>query len=86
MWETINRVLNKDTQPAALSNISKDGEAMTKDYDIFEALSYYFVSIKTRPLAMEWHGVANDTSGQQDAIFLPAPKIFLQFFIVPLSL
>ena len=31
---------------------------------------------------MGWHGVANATPGQQDAIILPSLRIFLQFFIV----
>ena len=35
---------------------------------------------RTRPVAMGWHGVPNATPGQQDAIFLPPLRIFLQFF------
>ena len=31
---------------------------------------------------MGYHGVATATPGQQDAIFLPPLRIFLQFFIV----
>ena len=31
---------------------------------------------------MGWHGVATAPPGQQDAIFLPPLRIFLQFFIV----
>ena len=31
---------------------------------------------------MGWHGVANATPGQLDPIFLPSPRIFLQFFTV----
>ena len=31
---------------------------------------------------MGWHGVANATPRQQDAILLPPLRIFLQFFIV----
>ena len=31
---------------------------------------------------MGWHGVATATAGQEDTIFLPLLRIFLQFFIV----
>ena len=34
---------------------------------------FYYLN---RPLAMGWHGVANATPGQQNAIFLPPLRIF----------
>ena len=47
MWKTINRILNKDTQATVLSNINKDGEVLTKDLDMLEALNHHFVSVGT---------------------------------------
>ena len=44
-----------------------------------ESDSCYF-HLEDKPPAMGWHGMANATPGQQDAILLPPQRVSLQFF------
>ena len=40
------------------------------------------LSLMFRPVAMGGHGVADAIPGQQDTIFLPPQRIFLQFLLL----
>ena len=50
MWKTINRVLNKDARSTTLSSIEIDGQALTKEHDVLEALNCHFVSVGPKSL------------------------------------
>ena len=44
MWETINRVLDRDMKSTAVSSIEIDGKMLTKQPDVLEILNNHFVS------------------------------------------
>jgi len=47
MWNTINKVLNKDMQSTVLFSIDEGGKVLTKVSYMLEALNYHFVSVGT---------------------------------------
>ena len=45
MWNTINKVLDKNQHSVKLSSIEVDGKYLTRETDILEALNKHFVSV-----------------------------------------
>ena len=45
MWKTIDRVLEKNVKSTTLSCIENNGQTLTKECDMLEALSHHFVSV-----------------------------------------
>ena len=45
MWKTINKVLNKSSQSITTSCLDVEGNRITKEADIAEALNHHFVTV-----------------------------------------
>ena len=56
------------------------------DFSVFLTAAKSLMKLYIRPIAMWWHGMANATSEQHDASFLPSLRNILQSFIVAILL